>query len=569
MLLLFGMYWFVPALSRRFRQRRLASPTSILEIEATHPLVNTDVRSGRCVNRWPSADTGTASYECRSVRARSPGRHHRRWLRRPAVREGAARPARRRRARRPPNYHLFTPLLYQVASCLLNPSEIAAPLRKVFRGAPNVRYREGDVAHVDFDGKRVHLADGASLDYDYVVLATGSATNYYGNDAIEKARARAEGSRRGVAAAQPRARVPRTRDARRPTPTNAAGCSRSASSAADRPASSTRARSPSSCGSCSRTSTPRSRRPTCASCCSKAATGCSRCSCRGLSKYARARARAARRRRAHRHARRVGRRQGRRAARRHRARRPRRSCGPRACARTTSCTTTPRAHRGRRPPARRRRRGRVRDRRRRGRARQARRRAADDRRRPRCRPAATSRATSSTAARAARSATTTRARSPRSAGAPRSARSGRSGSAGFIGWIVWLVVHLYYLIGFENRAPGAAALGLVLRAPRPARPGHPAGPTRRRTGMRTGPLSRSHSPMATRDPDHGQLRRHRHRERHRARRLLGLVVRPVPRVRPGLRAVVRAAPRHRVRQGRHRGPAASSPARSASCRSRR
>ena len=51
------------------------------------------------------------------------------------------------------DYHLFTPLLYQVASCLLNPSEIAAPLRKVFRGAPNVRYRQGEVVHVDLDGE--------------------------------------------------------------------------------------------------------------------------------------------------------------------------------------------------------------------------------------------------------------------------------------------------------------------------------------------------------------------------------------------------------------------------------
>ena len=43
------------------------------------------------------------------------------------------------------NYHLFTPLLYQVASCLLNPSEIAAPLRKVFRNVRNVRYRDAEV----------------------------------------------------------------------------------------------------------------------------------------------------------------------------------------------------------------------------------------------------------------------------------------------------------------------------------------------------------------------------------------------------------------------------------------
>ena len=83
------------------------------------------------------------------------------------------------------NYHLFTPLLYQVASCLLNPSEIAAPLRKVLRGAPNQRFRQGDVTHVDFTAKRVELADGATLEYDVLVLATGSITNYYGNASIE------------------------------------------------------------------------------------------------------------------------------------------------------------------------------------------------------------------------------------------------------------------------------------------------------------------------------------------------------------------------------------------------
>ena len=83
------------------------------------------------------------------------------------------------------NYHLFTPLLYQVASCLLAPSEITAPLRKVLRGAPNVRYRQGEVVDVDFAHQHVRLADGTVLEYDHVVLATGSTTNYYGNDAIE------------------------------------------------------------------------------------------------------------------------------------------------------------------------------------------------------------------------------------------------------------------------------------------------------------------------------------------------------------------------------------------------
>ena len=84
------------------------------------------------------------------------------------------------------NYHLFTPLLYQVASCLLNPSEIAVPLRKIFRGVANVRYREGDVVDVDLVNQAVHLADGDTLHYDYVVVATGSETNYYGNTDVEK-----------------------------------------------------------------------------------------------------------------------------------------------------------------------------------------------------------------------------------------------------------------------------------------------------------------------------------------------------------------------------------------------
>ena len=84
------------------------------------------------------------------------------------------------------DFHLFTPLLYQVASCLLNPSEIAAPLRKVFRNVANVRYREGHVARCDLEAKAVVLTDGTVLEYDHLVLATGSVPNFYGNEEVER-----------------------------------------------------------------------------------------------------------------------------------------------------------------------------------------------------------------------------------------------------------------------------------------------------------------------------------------------------------------------------------------------
>jgi len=88
------------------------------------------------------------------------------------------------------NYHLFTPLLYQVASSLLNPSDIAQPVRSIFHRGANVRFRKAEVTSVDFAGKTVSTADGAALAYDYLVLAPGSTTNYFG---IESAAERAQG----------------------------------------------------------------------------------------------------------------------------------------------------------------------------------------------------------------------------------------------------------------------------------------------------------------------------------------------------------------------------------------
>ena len=76
------------------------------------------------------------------------------------------------------NCHLFTPLLYQVASALLNPADIAYPLRKVFRRSRNIRFRQGVVTGVDFEAKVVRLRDGAQVRYDRLVLTTGSMNNY-------------------------------------------------------------------------------------------------------------------------------------------------------------------------------------------------------------------------------------------------------------------------------------------------------------------------------------------------------------------------------------------------------
>ena len=74
------------------------------------------------------------------------------------------------------NYHLFTPLLYQVASALLNPADLAYPLRTVFRRSRNIRFRQGVVTGVDFEARVVRLRDGAQVRFDRLVLATGSTT---------------------------------------------------------------------------------------------------------------------------------------------------------------------------------------------------------------------------------------------------------------------------------------------------------------------------------------------------------------------------------------------------------
>ncbi|MGH2784851.1 MAG: NAD(P)/FAD-dependent oxidoreductase [Actinomycetota bacterium] len=82
------------------------------------------------------------------------------------------------------NYHLFTPLLYQVATSLLNPSDIAYPLRAIFRRSRNVRFRQAAVSDVDPERKVVHTVLGEEFAYDSLVLATGSTNNYFANESL-------------------------------------------------------------------------------------------------------------------------------------------------------------------------------------------------------------------------------------------------------------------------------------------------------------------------------------------------------------------------------------------------
>lgn len=80
------------------------------------------------------------------------------------------------------NFHLFQPLLYQVATGSLSPGQIAAPLRSVLRRQKNAQVLLGETVDVDPEGRRVILSDGATYAYDSLIVATGSQTSYYGND---------------------------------------------------------------------------------------------------------------------------------------------------------------------------------------------------------------------------------------------------------------------------------------------------------------------------------------------------------------------------------------------------
>ncbi len=83
------------------------------------------------------------------------------------------------------NYHLFTPLLYQVASALLDPGEIARPVRELVRSLDNVEFRQAEITGADLENRQL-LTDRGPVPYDYLVLATGSQSDYFGNQSLAR-----------------------------------------------------------------------------------------------------------------------------------------------------------------------------------------------------------------------------------------------------------------------------------------------------------------------------------------------------------------------------------------------
>src|SRR5579863_7540402 len=83
------------------------------------------------------------------------------------------------------NYHLFQPLLYQVATGSLSPANVASPLRQVLHKQKNTQVLLGEAVHIDAADRRVILSDGA-LDYDTLIVATGATHQYFGHDEWEQ-----------------------------------------------------------------------------------------------------------------------------------------------------------------------------------------------------------------------------------------------------------------------------------------------------------------------------------------------------------------------------------------------
>lgn len=81
------------------------------------------------------------------------------------------------------NYHTFQPLMYQVATSALEAESIAYPIRKIFRKSKNIFFRLGEVSSIDHANKTIEF-DNDTLEYDYLIIASGARTNYFGNEGL-------------------------------------------------------------------------------------------------------------------------------------------------------------------------------------------------------------------------------------------------------------------------------------------------------------------------------------------------------------------------------------------------
>jgi len=82
------------------------------------------------------------------------------------------------------NHHLFQPLLYQVATAMLSPADIAQPIRTILKYAKNIRVVMGTAKNIDVSAREVHTHAG-EYPYDYLIVASGARHSYFGNDQWE------------------------------------------------------------------------------------------------------------------------------------------------------------------------------------------------------------------------------------------------------------------------------------------------------------------------------------------------------------------------------------------------
>nr|MBA4166250.1 FAD-dependent oxidoreductase [Chitinophagaceae bacterium] len=83
------------------------------------------------------------------------------------------------------NYHFFPPLLYQVSTSFIEASNISYPFRRMFQDKPNLRFYLGELVKINPEANTVEF-DTGTLEYDYLVLAMGTETNYFGMENVKK-----------------------------------------------------------------------------------------------------------------------------------------------------------------------------------------------------------------------------------------------------------------------------------------------------------------------------------------------------------------------------------------------